>query len=58
MNDEQKRMLIQLMILTDKHNLLKDNDQNIKDYEKDKKKAYYSLMSFIAEKGKDYKRYE
>jgi len=53
MNDEQKRMLIQLMILTDKHNLLKDNDQNIKDYEKDKKKAYYSLMSFIAEKGKD-----
>ena len=52
MNKEQKRMLIQLMILTDKHNLLKDNDQNIKDYEKDKENAY-SLMSFIAEKGKE-----
>ena len=53
MNKEQKRMLIQLMILTDKHNLLKDNDQNVKDYEKDKENAYYSLMSFIAEKGKE-----
>tara|TARA_R110002020_G_scaffold26234_1_gene84818 strand:- start:290 stop:451 length:162 start_codon:yes stop_codon:yes gene_type:complete len=53
MNKEQKRMLIQLMILTDKHNLLKDNDQNVKDYEKDKENAYYSLMSFIEEKGKD-----
>ena len=58
MNKEQKRLLIQLMILTDKHNLLKDNDQNIEDYEKDKKIAFSSLMRFIAEKGKDYKRYE
>jgi hypothetical protein len=51
MNDEQKRMLINLMILTDKHNLLKDTDQSIKDYEKTKEKAYYELMGFIAENG-------
>ena len=53
MNEEQKRMLIQLMILTDEHNLLKGIDQNVKDYEKDKKNAYNLLMSFIVEKGRD-----
>ena len=51
MNAEQKIMLINLMIITDEHNLLQEKDQSKKDYEKDKKDAYHSLMSFI-----DYKR--
>ena len=37
MNDEQKSMLINLMIVTDEHNLLQEKDQAKKDYEEDKK---------------------
>ena len=52
MNDEQKRMLINLMIVTDEHNLLQEKDQTKKDYEEDKKNAYHSLARFITIKGK------
>ena len=51
MNDEQKRMLINLMIVTDEHNLLQEKDQTKKDYEEDKKNAYHSLARFITLKG-------
>jgi hypothetical protein len=51
MNDEQRAMLLNLMILTDEHNLLQETDQSKKDYEEDKKDAYHSLMRFIVTKG-------
>ena len=51
MNETQNRMLINLMILTDEHNLLQEEDQSKKDYEEDKKDAYRSLMRFIMTKG-------
>tara|TARA_R110002020_G_scaffold346389_1_gene560261 strand:+ start:312 stop:488 length:177 start_codon:yes stop_codon:yes gene_type:complete len=52
MNDEQKSMLINLMMVTDEHNLLQEKDQTKKDYEEDKKNAYHSLARFITIKGK------
>ena len=51
MNKEQKSMLLNLIILTDKYNLLQEKDQSKKDYEEDKKDAYRSLMRFIIAKG-------
>ena len=51
MNAEQKIMLINLMIITDEHNLLQEKDQSKKNYEEDKKEAYHSLMRFIITKG-------
>ena len=51
MNAEQKRMLINLMVITDEYDLLQEKDQSKKDYEEDKKDAYNSLMRFIVTKG-------
>ena len=51
MNREQKRMLINLMILTDEYDLLKQEEQSNKDYKEAKKNAYYKLTRFIATKG-------
>ena len=51
MNETQNRMLINLMILTDEHNLLQEEDQSDKDYKDIKKNAYHSLMRFIMTKG-------
>ncbi len=51
MNDEQRAMLLNVMIITDEYNLLQEKDQSKKDYEEDKKDAYHSLMRFIVTKG-------
>ena len=51
MNAEQKRMLINLMVITDEYDLLQEKDQSDKDYKDIKKKAYHSLMRFIMTKG-------
>lgn len=51
MNAEQKRMLINLIVITDKHNLLQEKDQDDKDYDKIKEDAYHSLTRFIMTKG-------
>ncbi len=39
MNDEQRAMLLNVMIITDEYNLLQEKDQSKKDYEEDKKDA-------------------
>ena len=54
MNDEQRAMLLNVMSITDEHNLLQEKDQSKKDYEEDKKDAYHSLMRFIMTKGDKY----
>ena len=51
MNKQQKSMLLNLIIVTDKYNLLQDKDQSDKDYDKTKEDAYQSLMRFITLKG-------
>ena len=51
MNETQNRMLINLIIVTDEHNLLQEKDQSDKDYYKTKEDAYQSLMRFITLKG-------
>ena len=51
MNTEQKRMLINLIVITDEYNLLQEKDQSDKDYKDIKKKAYHSLTRFIMTKG-------
>ena len=51
MNAEQKRMLINLIVITDEYDLLQEKDQSDKDYKDIKKKAYQSLTRFIMTKG-------
>jgi hypothetical protein len=51
MKERTKRALIDLMIITDEHNLLRDVDETPKDYKDTKKQAYYELMAFIKEYG-------
>ena len=51
MNKQQKSMLLNLIIVTDKYNLLQEKDQSDKDYDKTKEDAYQSLMRFITLKG-------
>ena len=51
MNAEQKRMLINLIVITDEYDLLQEKDQSDKDYKDIKKKAYHSLTRFIMRKG-------
>ena len=51
MNKQQKSMLLNLIIVTDEHNLLQEKDQSDKDYYKTKEDAYQSLMRFITLKG-------
>jgi len=50
MTKKQKEALINLMIVTDKYNLLKDSDQHPKEYEQDKENAYHWLVSMVMEK--------
>ena len=51
MNKQQKSMLLNLIIVTDKYNLLQQKDQSDKDYDKTKEDSYQSLMRFITLKG-------
>jgi hypothetical protein len=55
MKERTKRALINLMIITDEHNLLIDCDEKPKDYEDKKKKCYYELIAFIKKYGDKYK---
>ena len=51
MNKQQESMLLNLIIVTDKYNLLQEKDQSDKDYDKTKEDAYHSLTRFITLKG-------
>ncbi len=51
MKRETRKALLDLMILTDKYNLLRDDDETPKNYEDAKKQAYYELMAFIKKHG-------
>ena len=51
MKRETRKALLDLMILTDEYDLLRDDDENPKDYKDRKKQAYYELMAFIKKHG-------
>ena len=51
MKKETKRALLDLMLVTDEHNLLKDDDETSKNYEDRKKQSYYKLVTFIKKYG-------